>query len=238
MRHAVLEPFAGNDALLQRGKFYRYMALQQPDSSPEVTVLLSLRDGHPLLVEKRLGRGKVMFFASSADRDWTDLPTRTAYVPLLHSMLGYLANVSSATQRPRVAMPEPAWLVGRQSDLAAAATLRTPDGQERLSRYTMADARVAARFADYTVPGMYRVTAPAGPDLLAVNATRAESNFEKLQSTDLQTRLHPLRLAMEEEATWGQTSASSPLPIWELSGIFMLALVAVLMTENVCANRF
>jgi hypothetical protein len=236
--HEALTVFAENDALLQRGKFYRYLAMQPPPNTSGVEVLLSLQDGRPLLVEKRVGRGRVMFFASSADRDWTDLPTRTAYVPLLHGIVGYLANLSSATQRPEVEMPEPASFPGRQADLGSTLTLRTPDGQKRFSRYASGGTQAVARFAAYTVPGLYRVTTPGGPDLLAVNATRAESNFEKLQIADLQTRFRPLPLVVEEEKTLGQAAAGSPTPIWELSGIFMLALVAVLVVENVCANRF
>jgi hypothetical protein len=236
--HEVLSVFAADSTLLQRGKFYRYLAVQQQDNTPGVRVLLSFKDGYPLLVEKTLGRGRVMFFTSSADRDWTDLPTRTAYVPLLHGMLGYLANLSLATQRPETTMPEPVFLTGRQVDRNATVVLRTPDGQERLSRYATDGTRVVARFAEYTVPGLYQATTPSGPDLLAVNATRVESNFEKLQTADLQTRFHPLQLMVEEEKALGQTITGSPLPIRELSGIFMLALVAALIVENVCANRF
>jgi hypothetical protein len=238
--HDALTVFAGDDdgALLRRGKFYRYMAMQQQPNTPGVHVLLSLQDGYPLLVEKSLGRGKVMFFASSADRDWTDLPTRTAYVPLLHGVLGYLAHLSSATQRPAAVMPEPVYLSGRQADLNATVTLHTPNGQERMSRYAADGPRTVAQFTDYTVPGQYRMATPSGPDMLSVNATRAESNFEKLSIAELQTRFHPLRLVMEEEKTLGQAAASGQIPIRELSGIFMLALVAVMIVENVCANRF
>jgi hypothetical protein len=236
--HEALSAFAADSTLLQRGKFYRYLAVQRQDSTPGVRVLVSFKDGYPLLVEKTLGRGRVMFFTSSADRDWTDLPTRTAYVPFLHGMLGYLANLSLATQRPETMMPEPVFLPGRQVDRNATVVLRTPDGQERLGRYATDSTQVVARFADYTVPGLYQATTPSGPDLLAVNATRVESNFEKLQAADLQTRFHPLQLMVEEENMLGQTITGSPLPIRELSGIFMLALVAVLIVENVCANRF
>lgn len=236
--HEALRVFANEKDLLQRGKFYRYLAMQRQPETPGVTVLLALQNGYPLLVEKSLGRGRVMFFASSADRDWTDFPTRTAYVPLLHGLLGYLANLSSATQRPAAVMSEPVALPGHQADQEATVTLRTPDGQERLSRYTVESDQIVARFADYTVPGLYHLTVPGGPDLLAVNATRAESDFEKLPLADLQTRFQPLPLLAEEETTLGQAAARSQLPIRELSGIFMLALVAVLFAENVCANRF
>jgi hypothetical protein len=118
-----------------------------------------------------------------------------------------------------------------------AVTVTTPDGQERLSRYVSDNTAVLAHFADYTIAGIYRLSTPAGGDLLAVNATRAESNFEKLQRADLQTKFSPLPIVFEEEETLGQAADSDLLPFTELSGIFLLALVAILMAENVCANR-
>lgn len=236
--HEALTVFAGENALLQRGKFYRYLTVEGLPETSNAKALLTFQDGHPLLLEKGLGRGRSMLFTSSADRDWTDLPTRTAYVPLLHGMLGYVANLTAATQRLGVELPAPAALPGRAADAGAAVTLVTPEGQERLSRYAADGARVVAHFAEYTLPGMYRMTTPGGPDFLAVNATRAESNFEKLQSADLRARFQPLQVLLEEEDTLDQAAAGNLLPFKELSAILMVALVAVLMVENVCANRF
>jgi hypothetical protein len=236
--HEALGVFAGAEALLQRSKFSRVMTISHQPETTSVRVLLALQNGLPLLVDKSLGRGKVLFFATSADRDWSDLPTRTAYVPLLHGVLGYVANLATAAQRPTIIMPEPAVFPGQATDSDTTLTIFTPDGQERHSRYTTDGSRVTARFAEYTLPGIYRLQGPGGPDFLAANATRAESNFEKLPQADLRTKFQPLTLHMEEESTLDRAAESNPLPIKELSAIFMLALVAVLMAENVYANRF
>ena len=240
--HEALHLFAEAQDLLQHGRFYRYLALDKAKMGADVKTLLSLEDGSPLLVEKSMRQGKVMFFASSADRAWTDFPTRTAYVPLVHGLVGYLANLSSAAQRPSAMMPEPVTLSGRPEDTGATLTIRTPDGQKRLTRYsadsTPDDATPAsAQFHDYTVPGIYQVTTPQGNDVITVNATRAESNFSKLQLDDLQTRLQPLGLVLEEEATVGQTKSASALPSKELAGILLLAVAGLLAVENVYANR-
>jgi hypothetical protein len=236
--HEALTVFTGGEALLQRGKFYRALTLSQQPEVTSVKTLLALQNGVPLLVDKPLGRGKVLFFATSADRDWTDLPTRTAYVPLLHGVLGYVADLAAAAQRPATIMPEPVLLHGQTADVDMTLTLFTPDGQEHHSRYTSDGTGAVARFDAYTIPGIYRLRGPGGQDFLAVNATRAESNFEKLQPADLRTRFQPLALHLEEEDTLDRAADSNPLPIKELSGIFLLAFVAVLMAENVYANRF
>jgi hypothetical protein len=235
--HEALATFAGEEAMLQHGKFYRYVTMEGLHSAPGVRTLLALQDGSPLLVDKDVGRGHVLLFAASADRDWTDLPTRTAYVPLIHGLVGYAARLSAAAQRPGTIMPEAARLLGREEDDGTTISLRTPDGQERLTHYTREGAMTVASYTSYTVPGIYRLTTPASSDFLAVNGTRAESNFEKIQAAEIQTRLRPLAVALEEEETMGQAATGSALPAKELASLLLLTLVVVLAVENVCANR-
>ena len=235
--HEALATFAGEEALLHRGKFYRYVTMEGPNTVPGVRMLLALQDGSPLLVDKDLGRGRVLFFASSADRNWTDLPTRTAYVPLIHGLVGYAAHLSAASQRPGAIMPEATRLLGREEDDGTTVTIRTPDGQERLIHYARDDALTVAPYTSYTVPGIYRLAMPASTDFLAVNGTLAESNFVKIQAAEIQTRLRPLSVALEEEETLGQAAAGSALPTRELASLVLLTLVVVLAVENVCANR-
>jgi hypothetical protein len=235
--HEALTIFSAADPLLQRARLYRYFTTEGHPDAVGVTTLLTLQDGQPLLVEKGLGRGKVMLFTSTADRDWTDFPTRTAYVPLLHGLLGHLAHLASASQRPTVFMPTPAMVSGRAEDVGAAVTLWTPDGQERVSRYGADQTHSVAHFTDYTVAGIYRLLAPSGSNLLAVNATRAESHFEKLQLADLQTKFSPLPLVFEQEETLGQANSNHRRPFQELSALVMIALIGVLVSENICANR-
>jgi len=43
-------------------------------------VLLRLVGGAPLLLERRIARGRVLLWTTTIDRDWTDLPLRPAYL--------------------------------------------------------------------------------------------------------------------------------------------------------------
>lgn len=235
--HPALTVFKNQNALLARAKFYRYMTMQPQPNTPDVKTLLTFQDGHPFLLERRLGNGRLMFFTSSADRDWTDLPTRTAYVPLIHGVLRNVTRLALASSRPQVMMPEPSVLTGHASDMNAAITVRTPDGDERHLRYTDENGQIVSRFDDYSVPGLYAVTAPGGPDLIAVNATRAESHFEKLRNIDLQMRWRPFSVVIEDEKGMGPDKKGGQLPLKELSGMFMVILVVALLAENAYSNR-
>ena len=237
LRHEALAVFSGGAAeMLTRSRFYRYFSVAE-DEAGEADVLLSYEDGRPFLLERALGRGRVLLFTSTADRDWTDLPTRIAYVPLVHSLVGYAAQLSKAAQRPQVFLPGPTSvrIQGAQAD--GSLTILTPDGKELLSRFVRREDTIEASVTEYTVPGIYRLSTSADTDYLAVNATRAESDFVKLQQPDLQVRWQPLAVILEEEATLGEQADGGPLPGRDIAGLLLLSLVAVLMVENVCANR-
>ncbi len=235
--HEAVAVFTGGAAdMLTRSRFYRYFSVAE-DEAAGADVLLSYDDGRPFLLERSLGRGRVLLFTSTADRDWTDLPTRTAYVPLMHSLVGYAAQLSKAAQRPQVFLPGPTSVRIQGSQEGGSLTILTPDGKELLSRFARQEGIIEAPVAEYTVPGIYRLSSSADTDYLAVNATRAESDFTKLQQADLQARWQPLSVILEEEAALGQQADGTALPGREIAGILLLSLVAVLMVENVCANR-
>ncbi|NQU11535.1 BatA domain-containing protein [bacterium] len=56
------------------------------------TVLMRTNTGEPLLCEKRFGQGRVLLFASTADRDWNSFPVTPVYLPWIHRLTGYLAQ--------------------------------------------------------------------------------------------------------------------------------------------------
>ena len=235
--HEAVAVFSGGAAdMLTRSRFYRYFSVAE-DEAGEADVLLSYDDGRPFLLERSLGRGRVLLFTSTADRDWTDLPTRTAYVPLMHSLVGYAAQLSEAAQRPQVFLPGPTSVRIQGAQEGGSLTILTPDGKELLSRFAGQEGVIEAPVTEYTVPGIYRLSSSADTDYLAVNATRAESDFAKLQQPDLQARWQPLSVILEEEAALGEQADGAALPGREIAGMLLLALVAVLMVENVCANR-
>jgi von Willebrand factor type A domain/Aerotolerance regulator N-terminal len=71
-----------------------------PSESAEAaaTVLLKLDSGEPFLVAKPLGAGHVLHFAASADTTDTNLPLRPIYVPLMQSLVQWLAIGTEASR--------------------------------------------------------------------------------------------------------------------------------------------
>lgn len=90
--HPVFRVFSAHGGeSLQNVHVYQYILLE-PDTSSEVRTLATFSDGAPALVERRMGQGRVLFWTSTLDMDWTDLPLRGAYVPLVHRSLEFLSR--------------------------------------------------------------------------------------------------------------------------------------------------
>jgi hypothetical protein len=58
-------------------------------------ILATLSTGDPLLLETRCGEGFVLLMTTSLDRSWTDLPTRSDFVPFLHEAVFHAASSRS-----------------------------------------------------------------------------------------------------------------------------------------------
>ncbi|MGH7140375.1 MAG: beta-galactosidase trimerization domain-containing protein, partial [Pirellulales bacterium] len=61
----------------------------------DARVLATFRDGKPALVERQLGKGTVVWFASSADRQWSDWPRSRLYLPFVYQLLGYQTGLTA-----------------------------------------------------------------------------------------------------------------------------------------------
>lgn len=80
---------------LQSARVFSYVLLE-PDMAAQAQVLARYADGGPAVVEMALGAGRVLLWTTSLDQDWTDLPIRTAFVPLVHRTMRYLAQRGSS----------------------------------------------------------------------------------------------------------------------------------------------
>jgi hypothetical protein len=96
--HPVLSAFKGlADASLLRAQVSRYLLVDASEPSGRVKVLASLSNGAPLLVEGGLGRGRILLWTTSLDRDWADLALRPSFPPLLQRSVAWLARALEDT---------------------------------------------------------------------------------------------------------------------------------------------
>jgi hypothetical protein len=58
-------------------------------------VLATFRDGKPAFIERQRGKGSVVWFTSSCDRQWSDWPRSRLYLPLMYQVLGYQTGLTA-----------------------------------------------------------------------------------------------------------------------------------------------
>jgi hypothetical protein len=205
---------------------------------PGARVLMKVAGaGRPLLVERRIGQGTVLLFASTADRDWTDFPAHPAFPVLLNEAVTYLTTRDfdrSFTVGEPLVVP----VAGQGAETNV--LFRDPDGKERPVQVTERDGRRAARFEPADLPGFYGMALPGREPsvLLAVNVDPVESDIRVLREPEFTAALKglPVRLLPESEDVRAAIEQSRVgRELWRVP---MVLGLAVLVIEAFLAHRF
>lgn len=89
-KHAALACFADpQQGDLRRVEFTKLLPLESPTSDSRV---LLQTEGHIAAAARTVGKGRCLYFGSTADRDWSDLPRTPMYVPLMRQLLADLTD--------------------------------------------------------------------------------------------------------------------------------------------------
>ncbi|WAS96113.1 BatA domain-containing protein [Nannocystis punicea] len=147
LAHPALRGLGDDLGLL--GARTRRLFLLEPDAARPVDVALSFTSGAPALITHTHGRGRVALLTTSVDRDWSDLPLRPGFVPLVERLVAYLDASQQGAAGAVLRVGEPRILPGDRP-----ATVITPTG-ERLA--AVPDGHGEAVFKDTWVPGHYTV---------------------------------------------------------------------------------
>jgi len=202
--HPALAGFGdGRLGRLNAVRLHRYFAIENHEAD------VIMRDGaaRPLLLEKRFGRGRIILFAGTIDRDGTNFPLQPTFVPWLCRLVAYLSQggLEGAGFVP----------TGRLIRLPAAATRVEPmqiDLPDGATGYPAPDptapaGSIGSAFAETSQAGVYRVrTAGAGEPfmMLAANIPEEESLPGQLGKQDLAARIEP-------DAAWLFTDAPAEI---------------------------
>ncbi|MGH7828510.1 MAG: BatA domain-containing protein [Candidatus Binatia bacterium] len=167
-------------------------------AAPGKSALISLTNGDPLLVERRVGEGRVMFLSTTADRDWSDLPLKTAYLPLVQSLTSYLAGGKRGSFDPGISVGETKTLRVPPSYVGKTIKITKPDKRPAEMTVTADKNRVQAAFDDHDQAGIYRLSLTPAPEeeavprLYAVNPPFLESRLDEIGERELQAKLKPI----------------------------------------------
>lgn len=230
--HPVGRVFAlrGGESL-RSALVYRYLLLEPaPDSEAEIVARFA--DGGPALIERTIGRGRVMLLTTSIDLDWTDLPLATAYVPLVRRVVEYLAR-RSGSAADQTAVGDRVAI-----DVAAlrptALVVHAPDGTRHVAAVEGDEVGVTP-----TTRGIHRVSVigPGGdevrvPELdFAANTPLSESDPAPVDGGAVEELV---RLATEDVDPAGAGASVQGRGVWPT---LLLVGLLVLYLESLLAAR-
>ena len=208
-------------------------------TAPGKSSLISLANGDPLLIEQKVGAGRVIFFSTSADRDWSDLPVKTAYLPLIQSLTNYLAGGKRGAMDPGITVGNPKQFSLPPSYVGKSLKIIKPNKQEVEVPLAPDKDRASATFQENDRAGIYRLSLPVGGEkesgttpLYAANSPFLESRLDEISESELQAKLKPIPVEVIsiDSLQQGGTRMDLGLPLLGL-------LIVTLLTEGWLAQR-
>ncbi|MGC1456713.1 MAG: BatA domain-containing protein [Steroidobacteraceae bacterium] len=202
--------------------------------APQAEVGLRLADQTPLLLERTLGKGRVVLLSTGFDRLTTDLPLHPQFVAFVDRLASYLSGRGSRVS---------ALSVGDSVDLRPDPTLQgsadvlAPDGTHPL------DLRQAAQVRTWPLPaaGFYAITlADSRHDLVAANVSRLESDLSAASPDTLKL--------WQASSDPSPAASSAPVPgappvvrdesVHNLWWYAMWLLLVAVVAESLVASRY
>jgi len=216
LAHPVLSAFDGKDAdYFSTMRVYRHFPIellkeQEPtgngvgtDSAttagPTPSVLMRLPDGSPLMIEAQIGRGRVLLSGIPATPDWSNLPLKPEFVPILLRSVAYLRRPAPADATPSVRPGRPAII--RINELWSDARVQAvePDGKSHTVVLHPSGSRRVGALTDTGQKGYYRFQiaprtagAPERIELgFAVNLDVADADIAGEDESGIRAALSP-----------------------------------------------
>ena len=219
-RHPILQPLESEWSARFQGH-WRLTPTQGSD------VLMQFDNTEPALVEREFGQGNVIFFASTMDLEWNNLPLQGLFLPFVHETLRHLVQPE---------LKQRAYSIGDSfsvnfSEDDAQVSARDVNGDQ--INFTNREFVVQAN-----MPGFVTAEVDNTEARFAINILPEESNFarmpmENLFDSIINPNTNPIKSRDVQNAQLAE-ELEGPQRLWW----WLLSLVmALILLEAVIANR-
>ena len=240
-----------NASVLERIKTNKYYQLQMPsENTPGVRVLARWNDtdSSPAVVERLVGRGRVLLWTITANKAWTDWPTQPSYVLAMRESGKAIVRPSGLRditagepirrpispevqiQKPTIDVPDSTEPTPLTIDTAAPSKTTAA-----ASAPASTDDNSAGRVLSYTDTrraGLYRLNWEAAPggaesDLFAVNPDLREGDLTPIAADDLKSLWGDLQPEIIAADHADENTTARGQEIWRPLAFSLLALMAL-----------
>ena len=166
-----------------------------PESSKDTKTLIRFNLGTPALVEKSLGKGKLLLLAAPVDETQGDLVIHPFFVPMINRSVEYLASDLTRLDENVLVGSEvfrelPADLAGKEIEVV------DPQMKRRTLHPSFQTDKLVLNISDIPLPGIYSIRVlgssgdqPETVDRFAVNIDPRDSDPRRIDSSNLDQKL-------------------------------------------------
>jgi hypothetical protein len=206
----------------RRIRFFRHVPVEAPEGS---NVLMRFENGTPLMLEQKMGQGKLLVFASPLDRQWNDLAIHPLFVRFVAEATAYLSNTRSDAAAATVGTAMNAELLR-----GGGGQVFDPSGK----RASMVGGLASAQWVP-DMAGFYELRGGGRSDYIAVNVDPRESRLARWDE-DSRKRWLDLQEPQRTAANAGPGVSPPgervfPLWFWLLFGAAILAFMEPLLAN-------
>jgi len=235
MDHPIFQPFRGpRSGFFLGARFYRHARLVL---EPGVESIARFDNGDPALVAVKLGKGRVLVFASSADDTDNDFPLKALYAPFWHQMLRYVEG----RQEKRYWFTVGETISLRKEIEEVAASQRTSDAADADAIFVLMDPGKSrlpvgsgVNELELAHAGFYEVRGLNWSVFLAVNPVPAESDLARSDPEETTARFissERPRLSRQEDLSPDKWERRQQ--IWSL---ILAAVLLLFISELILSN--
>ncbi len=231
------------NTFLQTVTIERYFAVPEgwrPPADSTVRVAAHLRNGAPLMVERRFGKGRVAAFLTTAAPTWNNWARNPSFVVVLQDLQAYLSERPTTEQTRLVGSPlditlDPATY---QPQVRFTSPAEGETSTNAANAVPTADGLMIASLADTDQSGFYEVRLTRNDGAIetrryAVNVDPAEGDLTALNAEQLASRLEGVRYKYEQASAF--QSSTSEISGYNLSEALLYSLILLLLGEQALA---
>lgn len=223
-------------ATLAGGQIATWFKLE-PQAGAEDPVVARFDNGDAFLAERRVGQGRVMLCAIPCDAEWSNLPRRPCFVPLMQELATHLASQVYPPRNVDIGQRLTAFVAAPQGE--ARAVFTDPDGSAHEVALATRGTRGVAEWTETAKPGLYTMRTPAGETVhFVVRTPAAESDLTRLAPAEIDSLAADMKatvvrsrdafVALEEQRRFGR----------ELWRPLLFAVLGLLLGEVVLQRWF
>ena len=181
--HTIFQPFQNK----KQGDFttIRFFRLVSANAKPGTNVLARFANKNPAIIEAQKGDGRCLLWTSSFDLEWSDMPLKSLFVPLLHKMMCYLGAFDQSNTKTYLVHQE---IIEEVEQIPYGKQIigLAPDGTESYLQPEQRQNSVVLRYTDTIMPGFYKLLLDDKIlNTFAINPNPIEANLKHLDEKDL-----------------------------------------------------